>query len=366
MKTKNGKSEYSGKAINGFIAYLLSLEQQWDPRCSQADMQDYHQANYARMNPMDALLQELIWWMEAEEHPSLHSLPHRIAMLEEGVQYLHWRVQELVEPHADIDKLNTNMQILIDLDRYLYKEDDTLCLFENGEIRYEQILLQGLPAKLLTYAACTTIEQQLSSPYIIDAYQWVDTMIGWIQPTPQIMLNNLKFDIPDVYALYDTYLADAKAVWDADNRRYYQQNQPRQRGFLKQLLQESREEIAFAIECLGPYLTPTQLHAYSKYLQGWELYIIDRSQTKEKQPKTDLGRFLTPFGKRTPRWQITRLLQVAATHPKTPAAHLAKEVKQLQARRIIISDLHPMTEFIATINLLFGTHIKTNSFAKRL
>lgn len=42
VKTENGKSEYSGKAINGFIAYLLSLKQQWDPRCSQADMQDYH------------------------------------------------------------------------------------------------------------------------------------------------------------------------------------------------------------------------------------------------------------------------------------------------------------------------------------
>ena len=129
---------------------------------------------------------------------------------------------------------------------------------------------------------------------------------------------------------------------------------------------QSREEIALAIQCLEPYLMPTQLQAYSRYLHDWEQYIIDRSQTKEKQPKTDLGRFLTPFGKRTPRWQITRSLQVAATHPKTPAAHLAKEVKQLQARHILISDLHPMTEFIATINLLFGTHIKVDSFAKRM
>ena len=352
--------------LHGFIAYLLSLEQQWDPRCSLADMQDYHQSQYARMNPKDALLQELCWWMEAEEHLCLHNLPHRVELLEEGTQYLHWRVQEWLKPQADIDKLNTDMEIYIDMDRYLYKVGDALCLFENGEIRFDQILLRGLPAKLLTYAACTTIEQQLSSPYIIDAYEWVDTMIGWIQSTPQIMLHNLKFDIPDVYALYDTYLADTKSFWDANNRRFYSLNQPRQRGFMGQLLENTREDIALAIQCLKPYLTPTQLQAYSRYLHDWEQYIIDRNQTQDKQPKTDLSRFLTPFGKRTPRWQITRPLQEAATHPKTPAAHLAKEVKRLQAKRILIADLHPMTEFIATINLLFGTHIKTDSFAKRM
>ena len=352
--------------LHGFIAYLLSLEQQWDPRCSQADMQDYHQANYARMNPMDALQQELSWWMEAEDDDALQGLPHRVELLEEGVEYLRWRVQELVRPQADIDKLNTDMEIHIDMDRYLYKVGDALCLFENEEIRFDQILLRGLPAKLLTYAACTTIEQQLSHPDIMDAYEWVDTMFGWIQSTPQIMLRNLKFDIPDVYALYDTYLADTKAVWDANNRRFYALNQPRQRGFMGQLLEDSREDIALAIQSLEPYLTPTQLQAYSRYLHDWEQYIIDRSQPREKQPKTDLSLFLTPFGKRTPRWQITRPLQVAATHPKTPAAHLAKEVKQLQARLILISDLHPMTEFIATINLLFGTHIKVDSFAKRM
>ena len=353
-------------AIHGFIAYLLAQEEQWDPRCSQADMQEYHQAQYARMNPMDALMQELCWWIEAEEHPALHSSPHRSALLEEGVEYLQWRVHELVQPQADIDKLNTNMAIYIDQDRYLYKMDNTLALFENDKIQYEQILLGGLPAKLLTYAACTTIEQQLSIPYFTDAYEWVDTMIGWIQPTPQIALRNLRFNLPDVYALYDTYLSDRKATWDADNRRFYSPNQTRQRSFIKQLLEESREEMASAIQSLKPYLTPTQLQAYSRYLRDWEQYILDRSQTRAKQPKTDFGRFLTPFGKRTPRWQITRPLQVAATHPKTPAAHLAKEVKHLQARHILISDLHPLTEFIATINLLFGTHIKADSFAKRL
>ena len=358
--------QISETPIHGFVAYLLAQEEQWDPRCSLADMHDYHLANYARMNPMDALVQELCWWIEAEEHPMLYSLPHRAELLDEGVRYLHWRVQEVVKPQTDIDKLNTNMEIFIDMEHYLYKVDDALCLFENGEIQYERILLHGLPAKLLTYAACTTIEQQLSCSYIIDTYEWVDTMIGWVQSTPQIMLHNLKFNIPDVYALYDTYLSDAKAVWDANNRRFYSLNQPRQRGFMGQLLKESREEIALAIQCLEPYLMPTQLQAYSRYLHDWEQYIIDRSQTKEKQPKTDLGRFLTPFGKRTPRWQITRSLQVAATHPKTPAAHLAKEVKRLQDKRILISDLHPMTEFIATINLLFGTHIKVDSFAKRM
>lgn len=352
--------------IHGFIAYLLSLEQQWDPRCSQADMQDYHLSNYTRMNPRDALLQELSWWIEAEQNPDLHCLPQRTALLEEGVQYLHWRAQELIKPYVDIDKLNTDMEIFVDMDRYLYKVDDTLCLFENGEIRFDQILLRGLPAKLLTYAACTTIEQQLSSPYISDSLEWVDSMIGWIQSIPQIMLQNLKFDIPDVYALYDAYLSDSKATWDANNRRFYSLNQPRKRGFLRQLLDESRQEIAFALQCLEPYLTPTQWQAYSRYLHDWEQYIIDHSQTRDKQPKADLGRFLTPFGKRTPRWQITRPLHVAATHPKTPAAHLAKEVKRLQAKRILIADLHPMTEFIAAINLLFGTHIKTDSFAKRM
>ena len=50
--------------ISGFVAFLLHQGQEWDMRCVEADMHDYHQQYYARMDAREALLQELHWWID--------------------------------------------------------------------------------------------------------------------------------------------------------------------------------------------------------------------------------------------------------------------------------------------------------------
>ena len=51
--------------VKGFIASLLQQGDDWDIRCLQADMSDYHQQQYSRMDPTIALEQELRWWLES-------------------------------------------------------------------------------------------------------------------------------------------------------------------------------------------------------------------------------------------------------------------------------------------------------------
>lgn len=350
--------------IHGFIASLLLQGEQWDYCAVEADMNDYHAAQYARIDQTVALQRELCWWADIENDPRLLSLPQRAILLAEGIAYLFWRVQEQVLPRADIDKLNTTMTIRIDSEQYLIKHGDDLCLSTNTDIFPEKVFLHGFTAQLLTYAACTTIENQLSQQDINNPQQWVDTMIGWVDFTPQIFLRNIQFDIPDVYALYDTYLANAKAQWQADNRKRYTTRQPLQRAFLKRLLNESQEFRKKALTDLFPYLTDVQMQRYTHYLCEWETYITNQIKTDDKTPKNNLNNFLTDFGKKIPRYQITRRLDNAAKQPHHPTAHLVKEVKKMQEQHILIADLHPMTEFVALLNLLLGIQIKYDSFVK--
>ena len=356
----------SSITIHGFMAYLLEMGEEWDIRREEEDIVRYHNLLYKRTNQTTALRQELFYWIELAENELLTSLPDYEALIEEGFHYLHWLVLEHVRPLNDIDKLNTKMFLHINEESYLYKVDDALCLFDKGEIVFDQVLLRGLPAQLLTYAACTTIEQLLSSKYIDDPHEWACTILEWIDDTPGIRLTNISFDIKDVYALYDVYLSDRKTTWDEDNKRFYTSGEPRKRNFMKHLLDQAKQDNNIAISCLENILTPKQLQSYSRKLKDWEQYVIDHTPHDKKPSSSNLSKFLTKFGKQTPRYQITRRLQAAATQEKNPTAQLAKEVKKMQAEKIIIADLHPLTEFIAIINQLFGTNIKYDSFAKRM
>lgn len=349
--------------VTGFIAYLLQLGDAWDIRCLEADMHDYHAQQYARMNPIIALQQELQWWCDFVEDEFLCESPSYDELADAGLCYLQWRVKEQIAPLSDSDKLTTDMEIHIDEQRYIYKLNEALGLLDSANPEPE-VLLYGFPAQLLTYAACTTMDSYIRQDTITHPMTWVDSMIGWLQSPSAIMLKHVQMDIPDVYNLYAAFVANAKAEWNADNRRFYQSHQPQKRYFMTRLLQQTQEEAAIALQGLKPYLTDKQYRDYARYLSEFQQYIIDQTKTKSRPRSTELSQFYNPQVVGNSRHLITRQLREAATHPTTPAAELARVVRKMQSRKELLADIRPHTHFIAVINKTFNTHIKHDTFSK--
>lgn len=84
-------------AIQGFIAALLEQGEKWDLRCIEADMQDYHQEHYARMDSIEALKQEFGWWLDFYTDERLDNIPQCDDLMKAGVSYLLWRVHQSIE-----------------------------------------------------------------------------------------------------------------------------------------------------------------------------------------------------------------------------------------------------------------------------
>ena len=91
--------------VKGFIASLLQQGDDWDIRCLQADMSDYHQQQYSRVDPTIALEQELRWWLDFVDNERMTALPLFAQLSRSGVAYLYWRVQEQVLPLSEEEKL---------------------------------------------------------------------------------------------------------------------------------------------------------------------------------------------------------------------------------------------------------------------
>ena len=145
--------------VKGFIASLLLQGDDWDIRCLQADMFDYHQQQYSRMDPTIALEQELRWWLDFVDDDCMATHPLYGQLAQSGVAYLYWRVREQVLPLSDEEKLNMAVEIRVDEYRYFYKYENALGLCDlEAEDDMPAILLANFPAQLLSYAACTTID----------------------------------------------------------------------------------------------------------------------------------------------------------------------------------------------------------------
>ena len=349
--------------IHGFIASLLLQGEEWDIRCVESDARDYHQQYYSRMDAKSALAQEIDWWWHFYEDEHLLSVPRREDLLSAGVYYLLWQAQDLFLPMEEADKLTTDMAIYLNDDHYLYKVNDFLALFpRDGEPNLD-FLLHGFAAQLLTYAASCSMEHMLTHPEEYDPILIARMIADWLQSTPTIWMDNILFDIPDVYLLYASYVDTQKTQWDADNKRRYQSQQPQVRYFMTHLLEQLRADANDAIAKLTPYLSPKQLTAYQRYLAECQQYIIDQTQTRRKPQDDSFDQFfcegVSPYYKRKALERIRMVLM-----QENPTAMLALEVKRLRDEKILLKTFHSYRRFVDILNPMFNTAIKADSLSK--
>lgn len=349
--------------IHGFVASLLQQGEEWDIRQVEADMQDYHQQYYARMDAKEALVQEIYWWQDFANDARLAQMPVFHDLLVEGFVYLMGKAREVVQPMSESEKLERDMAIHLDAQHYLYKVQDALALFHRETGADLQFLISGFPAQLLTYAACTTIDRMLSEMQVEDMLDWAEMMLRWLQHPSAIMLHDIQMDIPDVYTLYATYMADGKAAWDAANKKRYQSGQPQVRYFMTHLLEELTQDAQHATALICPYLTDKQRTAYVRYLQECQQYIADHTKTRRQPRRNTMDAY---WGERaTAYWKGEAVKQLkAAAQEKNPAAALALEVKKLQEKKIIRRDILPYPQYVAALNAITGVAIKSDTFSK--
>jgi hypothetical protein len=349
--------------ISGFMAFLLLQGQDWDYRCMEADIRDYHQQQYARMDLSAALQQEIQWWIDAYHTEHIQNHPEKDKLLSVGICYLFDCTSKLLAPDSDTDKLTTNMSILLNDDNYLYKYDDALALFPKDSEPDPNTLICGFPAQLLTYAACTTIDTMIEQQDIDDPVEWVYMMKNWLQSPSAIHVSHIRFSIPNVYALYASYLEEEKRKWHATCQKYYRPTAPQFRTFMAELRQQCKEEAELAISVLSPYLSDKQRKAYEHYLAECQQYLADHSQSRSKGRSYSLTQYWCPDTADYIQQAAIRHLK-DAVRQEHPAAALAMTVKQLQRDGILKKDLRPLTHFIDAVNKICNSDVKYDSFSK--
>lgn len=350
-------------SIHGFIASLLLQGEDWDVRCVESDANDYHQLHYSRMDAKLALKQEVAWWWQFYKNEHLFAIPQRNDLLSESLYYLLWQAGEVLLPMEQTDKLTTNMAIYLNKDYHLYKVNDVLALFpEDGEPDFN-FLLNGFAAQLLSYAACCSMEHMLNHPKDYDSILMAKMIADWLLPYPTIWLENIHFNIPDVYLLYASYVEEEKVKWNEENKRRYQSKQPEVRYFMTHLLERLQTDAQEAIALLTPYLSSVQLAAYQRYLSECQQYIIDHTQTRRKQHDDSFDQFfceaVTPYYKEK---ALERIHQ--AVMQDKPAAALALEVKKLRQEKILVKNFHSYKRFADIVNTIFNVAVKADSLSK--
>ncbi len=350
--------------LPGFIASLLRQGDKWDIRCVDADMRAYHTEQYTRMAPTAALEQELQLWINFVQDEQWQSLPLYQERVLAGFTYLHWQATEVFPPMSDAEKLSKDMIIHLNPERYLYKVEDALTLFdEQGEVD-RQMLLHAFPVQLLTYAACCTIDKLLQEPSTVDMSQWAEMMLGWVQYPSEIHLQDVCFEIPDVYTLYSAYVDFSKAQWQTISRRWYQSQPAQPRAFLSHLLQYTKEQCALANKLLADFLTPKQQQSFARYLTECLQYIKDHTSTRRKLRSNQFEQYWCEGITTTTKQAALRAIKSAVLQPQNPAAALALTVKRLQRDGVLRRELRPLTQFVEIVNTTFGSNLKHDTFSK--
>ena len=185
----------------------------------------------------------------------------------------------------------------------------------------------------------------------------------WLLPYPTIWLENIHFNIPDVYLLYASYVEEEKVKWNEENKRRYQSKQPEVRYFMTHLLERLQTDAQEAIALLTPYLSSVQLAAYQRYLSECQQYIIDHTQTRRKQHDDSFDQFfceaVTPYYKEK---ALERIHQ--AVMQDKPAAALALEVKKLRQENILVKNFLSYKRFADIVNTIFNVAVKADSLSK--
>ena len=350
--------------IYGFLAFLLAQGEQWDYACVQADVEEYHRSTYARMDAREVLKRELEYWNLFYYDNQLLDIPNRDYLLSEGVFYLLWQAEQALLPISEADKLTTDMTIHLDAERYLYKIDDTLGVFQPHESDVDQVIF-GFPAQLLTYAACCTIERLLDDPLQYEPEQIITILSNWLHSPSEIWLQQIVMDIPDVYLLYENYVSEEKSKQDKANRKRYAAGQAQPRYFMPRLREQVAEEAANAVEVLRPYMTTAQLDAYSRYLQECQQYIADRTKTRKKARSVSLDAYWQPDVSKYHKQAAVRGLKRAVAD-KNAAAALAQEVCRQQQKGVMVRNIRPYSRFVEAVNQVCGSSVKQDSFTKHM
>jgi hypothetical protein len=255
------------------------------------------------------------------------------------------------------------MAIFLNDECYLYKLNDDLAFFDKRTGPDFTTLVHGFPAQLLTYAACTTIDTMTEEQGLDDPLKWVDMMRKWLQSPPGIDLSHIRFDIPNVYALYASYLEEEKRKWEVHSQKHYQSSAPQLRTFLASLRQQVSEEVMHALEILSPYLSDKQRKAYEHYLTECQQYLADHSQSRSKGRSLSLTQYWCPDTPDYIHQAAIRQLK-SALKQAHPAAALAIAVKKQQRDGILKKDLRPLKHFIDAVNKVCASDVKYDSFSK--
>jgi hypothetical protein len=205
----------------------------------------------------------------------------------------------------------------------------------------------------------TMIEQQ----DINDPVEWVYMMKNWLQSPSAMHVSHIRFSIPNVYALYASYLEEEKRKWHATCQKYYHSTAPQFRTFMAELRQQCKDEAELAISVLSPYLSDKQRKAYEHYLTECQQYLADHSQSRSKGRSYSLTQYWCPDTADYIQQAAIRHLKDAVKQ-EHPAAALAMTVKQLQRDGILKKDLRPLTHFIDVINKVCNSDVKYDSFSK--
>lgn len=349
-------------AIQGFIAALLEQGEKWDLRCIEADMQDYHQEHYARMDSIEALKQEFGWWLDFYTDERLDNIPQCDDLMKAGVSYLLWRVHQSIEPLNEAEKRSINMQLHIDGSTYLYKDGEVMGLSE-GENPKLGKMMHGFVPQLLSHSACTTAYKILHQTPIADLDVWVDVLWGWLQPIPIIRLQYVQLDVADVRELYKNHVAEKQAFWELCNKKLYGTKKPQLQSFMNELLKNTKIECKEAIELIGLFLSEQQKSLLMHYTTECHQYIEDLTTTCKAGRSVSLDAYWCKGIKQHLIPAAIRGLKKAVAKPN-PAKALAEWVMQKQKAGILIQDIKPYTRFVAAVNKVCGTRIKSDTLSK--
>lgn len=361
--TFNYQTQNTVIAIHGFIAYLLSQGEDWDICCVEADIKEYQAMQYARMDSKEALRREVNYWWDFYQDERLQSLPQRQGLLEEGAAYLICQASEILVPILDADKLTYDMVIHLDETNYIYKLNDVLgFMSREGNDLCDRVIF-GFPAQLLTYTACSQVEKLLTPPFEHDPVYVVNTITSWLENPSTIYLDEIDFDLPNVYALYENYVAEEKDKWESANLKRYQSGEPKTRYFMQNLLKQVQAEASNALCLLTPYLTEKQMAAYARYLDECQQYILDHTKTRKKVRSESLNQYWCSDVHRYKIQAAIRKLKTAVAQPNAAKA-LAIWVMERQKEGVLIERIKPYSRFVAAVNKACSSNVKADTFSK--
>ena len=196
-----------------------------------------------------------------------------------------------------------------------------------------------------------------------DPLQWVNIILDWLESPPIIYLRHIRFDIPNVYSLYASFLEEEKRKWEVKNQKHYQSTLPQFRSHIASLIQETQYEAEQAVKILSPYMSEKQCRAYQRYLCECQQYLSDHSQTRSKGRSYSLDKYWCPNVEDYIKQASVRKIK-SAVKSEQPAAALAHLAKRLQQDGVLISELRPLTHFVAAVNRVCNANIKHDSFSK--